>query len=274
MWPYNNWHPPVEKKNQGDHSTMKISQIAVLAAIAALSMSGLNAGEQVSSPKVTASSHIFTSYVTDATIYHKKPVLQSAVTVAWKNGFWLNVWDSIGEKNTFANEIDYTIGYGQTVFGIDLGVSLSYFDVIDLGHADGDVLKLTLSASKTWSIGAHALTPFVESDYYRPVYPGNRDRFAYLEQGWVHEFGLRHSVALSRVLTFSHSLSWIHDCGPFGNDTGEIVQYQAGLAVQVTKQLSLDIGARYYSLASPFEADSRRDSGNQIVGFGGVKVSF
>src|SRR5687768_13100000 len=126
----------------------KITAVAILI-LSALGLRGANAAE----PKVSTSSRVLTSYVVDGTVFYDRPVIQNDLTVTWENGLSLNLWhssdfeDGFGSfSNTGADEIDYTLGYTRQVCGFELGVSVAYYDLVDLGEDDGDIWSLIMTA--------------------------------------------------------------------------------------------------------------------------------
>ena len=113
--------------------TNLIKRIALAGAIGLASLLPLQRAE--AQTQVSVNSTIKNHYVAvPGFMMEKEPAIQSSVTVS-RNGLYGALWANHNLKNKAISEVDYTIGYGRNVFGIDVDASYNFFDLINNGEA-------------------------------------------------------------------------------------------------------------------------------------------
>lgn len=65
-------------------------------------------------------------------VFEDEPVIQPFVTISGDNGFHATVGSNIDKKGL--NELDYMVGYGRNVKGIDVSIGAGAFDLRNFGE--------------------------------------------------------------------------------------------------------------------------------------------
>jgi hypothetical protein len=184
---------------------------------------------------------------------YSKPLIQSDLHIGFKNGFYVNLWNSKPlEKESVestedeggldqgesvvvtGNELDYTVGWsGPIVFGAVVDIGSSYCDLPRFGKmgAVEDVLYSYVKISKT--AGA-VLDVTVTAEKFTVMH------LSPYRGGALYAVGLSKSDSyLREKLTLDISLEGVHDTGNFGNQQGKLIRGKVGFGWNLFKNLTI-----------------------------------
>ena len=128
--------------------TNLIKRIALAGAIGLASLLPMQRAE--AQTQVSVNSTMKNHYVAvPGFMMEKEPVVQSSVTVS-RNGLYGLLWTNHNLKNRAISEVDYTVGYGRNVSGIDVDASYNFFDLRNNGEtkANDNIEEFWLTFSK------------------------------------------------------------------------------------------------------------------------------
>lgn len=127
---------------------------------------------------------------------HGDPAFQPSINFdLFQTGLSFNLWGSFGLKrgNQDANEVDYTLSYGRSLFSeeswqVDFGLKLVYFQYPHDTSDDTLEAGLSLSMPNLIPLGDGALVPGWSINYDWPSRSGGPER------GWYQNFSLTYDV--------------------------------------------------------------------------------
>ncbi len=216
----------------------------------------------------------YLNFANGAELYGE-PVAQSQLLVNFRNGFYIELWNStpFGDWNeNLGTEQDVGVGwtgplslcglsggFGETV--LDIGVS--YFDEPDLAKlGSDDIVKSYLQLSHDFTIGGHKFSALA---HYRNYTAMPRSSF---RGGSYLGVGMATTVPLVKV-SITTSLSPVWDFGGFGADDGLMLQGGAELDWKLGKRITLILPqVMYYA---PLTMDDRP---LDAVVFGGFSIAL
>lgn len=140
--------------------------VAFLCSLTAMAM----AGEREKILTGYINTGIFSKYVCNGATPYKHSVIQPAVGIAYEPlGLYAEIWGSYSPKggwdSDFGDEIDYTIGWAPEYKGFKLDVGYSYFNMISLKNATGDLHDFYVSIVTP---AIYGLTPSVTFNFNVP----------------------------------------------------------------------------------------------------------
>ncbi|MBI5134189.1 MAG: hypothetical protein HZA81_02270 [Candidatus Taylorbacteria bacterium] len=220
--------------------------------------------------ETTITTGVLSKYVTNAAVYHDKPVWQTTIEGTFSERFSWSIFNSTdmkepGSKTSFGNEFDYTISFEES-FGehkaYTLGIDVSYWDLTELFKTTpADVIvgtaRISRSLNDRWT-ATLSVDRLVSTD--RNVFEG----------GTYVTLGFETSVPLGERASLSVKPSLIRDDGAFG--LGAVWIGQADLSLD-WKAGKASVSFPSASLAKVVSGDSfGRKSG--VVWGGNVSFSF
>jgi hypothetical protein len=204
----------------------------------------------------------------DGAVFHPAPVLQSSLTIAHKNGIYLNLWKSVATTHVALNpnfgfEEDYALGYSRKFGKRMVDVSLTYFNVTPLGKlAKGDLLQSSVRVS-----GPIPKLPISHYLWIRNVHPlrnGNPP------EGWFVHFGVDKSIKVPKKTHLDLVGEAVFDSGAFGFKRAGIFRSSANFKVP-WKKLVYDLPI--YRMSTPFTGPGDSRKFEQVLGVG-LSLSF
>lgn len=193
--------------------------------------------EQVDNPdpSVTWSAQLLSrKLVMNGKVPYDGPVVQSDVTVSWKNGLYFNLWgqSNLDGHSNAGREVDATVGWNNR----HLKLGLTYFDLnppLDASRAD--VLRPFLEAPWPIKIGErHTLTPYLRLEYLHAT------RQSETNSGTFSIVGLRHAWNATSTITLDHVGWLLYDSSVFRSDTGVMGRYELRVRWKVGEKLTID----------------------------------
>ncbi len=168
-------------------------------------------------------------------VFYDRPVQQTDVAAAWKNGVFADFWTSTGfnSKKDFGKEIDLVLGRAGKLGKLNYSTDVAYFIVqgIDVANWNGQ-----LSAGPF----------FAKVEGYAPVQKGGP------RKGLIVSVGEQVSFAPSKRVSFSIMQLMKHDSGAFGFDKMWLYQGRLGLNLALSEKLTVGTAMRW-SLPFPDE---------------------
>lgn len=227
-------------------------------------------------PSVTLRSVVASKYLafgSGGTLYDK-PAIQSDIFVSFRNGFYVDLWNSTpfkGHDNNFGWEQDLGIGWAGPLSTFDLkgfasdmtlDIGSTYFDepgLLTIGAKDILYNHVKLSKAFKW------VTVFGNFENYIAM-PGS-----------PYHGGNLYSIGASKGTSFfkdrvsaSTSLALTYDDGGFGMDKGFLLRGSAELDWKLTKHLTMILPqVNYYA---PLTVRDSRSL--DAVVFGGFSYRF
>jgi len=176
-------------------------------------------------------------------VLYDKPVIQTDLFVSFRNGVYLDLWNSTpfeGYNRNFGTEQDFGIGWAGPLskFGvkgplssITLDIGTTYFDepkVLTFGAKDILWSHAKLTKEFKWATIYGSFDNFLEM-------PGSP-----YKGGNVATFGASKGTSMfNGLLNPSTSLALVYDNGGFGNDRGFLLKGGAELDWRITKRVTL-----------------------------------
>ncbi len=182
-------------------------------------------------------------------------------------GFSLDFWHSGGSYKDFdadfADEVDYTIGYGKEfdllgrTFRFDAAVG--YFDLYELGDGDGDILDPSIVVSTTFDLGTGGtLTPSIKLED-AILMPMGLDR-------WITTVGVSHSIDLGiGGAALTNTVKYVYDNGTSETPSGNLLRWRVGLDVPLNDSKSVVAGIGYERYWMGHTIEDRKDVGSLDV---------
>ncbi len=195
-----------------------------------------------------------------------KPVLQGDITLNFnKTGLYALVWastsfDSSYRKSSsgnidFGNEINLGVGWSGQVLGLATNAGITYFDEPLLGREGaGDILYTHLKLGKVLGAGYTLSASF--ENYW--ALPGSS-----VGGGNLYGLELSNSWHLASKLTLLATTALVYDDGGFGAGSGLLIRGATTLSYQLTDNLSIDGGTRFYL---PTMSDYRSPDATFFIG--------
>ncbi|MDQ5950652.1 MAG: hypothetical protein QG585_594 [Patescibacteria group bacterium] len=199
------------------------------------------------------------------------PVVQGNVSLTHESGVFIDLWYSSGFNSRWAtdwdDELDYTVGWSEKVWSLDLTTSLSYFDNFSVGQVPyNDVIKwgVLLDFPKKEPFCWLSVTPFMSYSLY--VIPDGNTPF---EGGNVFALGAKTEVVLTEKTRLTSSTSIGFDDGCFGVKEGFILKHSSSLNRTLSPKLTWHIleATGYFPLGN-------RDMPSQMVWGSGFSWTF
>lgn len=214
--------------------------------------------QEIELPDIEVKSSIVDKFVlANGLVNYKRPVIQSEITISFRNGFYIDVWNSVqkeknkpvetsseeGEEETeeipegFLNpgyELDYTLGWaGEFVLGTDLDIGVTYCDLLKFGRVGSREDLLYTYADLSHKVGAgFALKVMGEK------FTVMRD--AYYRGGALYSGGVSYNDSfMDEQLFIEGSVEGTYDTGNFGTEKGTLVRGKIGFNWKPVKNLSI-----------------------------------
>jgi hypothetical protein len=205
-------------------------------------------------PSITISSLVANKYLGFGTgsLLSKKPAVQSDLNIAFKNGLFIDLWNSRSLKGSwndgsFGNEVDYQVGWRGAVatnFCLDIGVT--YFDE-----------PMAFSFGACDILYTHA---FLTRDFkHLSVTMGYENYTAMPDSGFrggnLLSLGVsRHESFCNDKFSLRASVTGVYDTGTIGTRPGFILRGGAGADWNIAKHFSLNVlGVNWYAPLTPHD---------------------
>jgi hypothetical protein len=216
-------------------------------------------------PSVAVSSTFSDHYLGFGTgnLLSKDPAVQNDLAIGFKNGFYIDLWNSRSLKGqwddgSLGNEIDYQVGWkGTLATNLSLNIGVTYFDEPKaFTFGAGDVLYTHAYLTKDFKhlsviAGFENFTTMPRSGFQG----GNLISLGVSKYQLVSQdkLGLRASAAA------------VYDTGTLGSREGFILRGSAGADWNITKHLTWNVvGVNWYV---PMVHDKRRTDAVVYSGF-------
>ncbi len=203
---------------------------------------------------------------------HGESVIQSWLTFSHKSGWYFIPWHSgeagshfLDKKNDYATEMDYTLGKLFQAGGLDVDLSLSYWDLEELFNSKGlDLFFTRLNLSKTFEVKqGETFTPYFQVSNYALINSSEGN-------GWCFSAGVYHGINLAENLDMSSELAVMYADGYLFADAGFIGKIDTSLSWKLGENTTLVLPClTYYLPLQPFE-----DRGNKFVYGLGISYEF
>src|SRR3990167_7516057 len=110
---------------------MRKKLFGIIWIILAITSSAFAQADDPAIEEISVSSITRSAYLYHGAIYYDKPVQQSELVVAWRNGLFASVWTSIGYNTTVGTdeEADFILGYSKSVGKFNFSTDAAYFAV-------------------------------------------------------------------------------------------------------------------------------------------------
>lgn len=204
----------------------------------------------------------------------QEPVLQSNAFLAFKNGMYLDLWNSVGLQSKwdsgYDDELDFAVGWagklGKTGVSLDIGVY--YFNVYPVNSLRGnDLFQLYTewTPSEPWKIGSNnTLTPYIRTETTRSAdgCSVNNDTLVY--------GGLKHSWAFATNWSINDKAYIVYDPGTCGLDAGFVASWQGQVDWQINKTVTWNL--LWVRESIPLNVSDRRDT--ETVAGTGFTLNF
>ncbi|MDO8593969.1 MAG: TorF family putative porin [bacterium] len=220
---------------------------AILSVFTIVLFLGQATAEERYLPTVTLSSYVADKYLQfgKGSVLSKDPVVQSDLFISWKNGLFVDLWNSRSlrgswDDGSLGNEIDYGVGWkGTLATNLSLAVGVTYFDeprAFTFGA--GDILY------------SHA---FLTRDFKHLSVTAGYENYVTMPRSGFRGGNLI-SLGVSKSQSFCKdriglrtSVAGVYDTGTLGTDSGLILRGSAGADWNVTKRLTVNvIGVNWY----------------------------
>ncbi len=171
------------------------------------------------------------------------------------SGCWGNVWgwrafnDHLGGNYS---EIDLTAACDFRAALVNVTAGISYFSLPPQARSYDDVVQPFVTVSYDIKHGAHTITPYAS---LKQVVPFNAD------PGTVFELGLRHAWKVDETFTLSSAVRTVYATPLYGNSAGWNTRFDVVGSWTVTKELTWNLGARYFMHHTSYAAGDQRYTG-------------
>ena len=205
-------------------------------------------------PSVTVSSLVADKYIAFGTgsLLSKDPAVQSDVNISFKNGLYIDLWNSRSLKgswndDSFGNEVDYQVGWrGAVATNLSLDIGVTYFDEPKaFTFGAGDILY------------THA---FLTKDFkYLSATMGYENYTAMPDSGFnggnLLSLGVsKHGSFCKDKISLHASVTGVYDTGTIGTRSGLIFRGGAGADWNISKRLTLNVlGVNWYAPLTPHD---------------------
>ena len=233
---------------------MKNSTLSVIVVLTTLSLGFRAKAAENTGPSATVSTYIADKYLGFATgnVLSRDPVIQSDIFISWKNGLYIDLWNSRSLRGTWdngslGNEVDYIVGWkGMIATNLTLNVTVGYLDepkAFTLGA--GDILYPHAFLTRDFkylsvTAGFENYTTMPRSGFQG----GNLISLGVskYQSLWNSKIGLRASVV------------GVYDDGTLGSGKGFILRGGTGVDWHITKRLTVNvIGVNWYVPLTPHD---------------------
>lgn len=244
---------------------MKNKAIIAICLVAALAA----AVSAVGAP-IDVASKIWSKYLgPNGSMYHDKPVLQTAVSGELPKAFYWEVFHSIGLddgdfSSNFGDEIDLTVGKTfELSESLTLDASVAYWDTVDLlSSKPADVAvastKLSLATGESSSVSL-CFDRYVSTDTSIYASGYKVGLYASFEQ----------EVRTGLTLSLEPSVSY--DSGAYGYQKAWVAALDASLAWKLDDRVSIVLPAMSMTRMLSTVADRRK---TEVVWGGGLSIAF
>lgn len=217
-------------------------------------------------PSITVGSYVADKYLAFGTgsVLSEDPVIQTDVFVLFKNGVYVDLWNSRSLKGSwddgsFGNEVDYGLGWkGSVGKGLSLNIGATYFDeprAFTLGA--GDILYTRAFLTKECKL----LSVTLGYENYVAM-PGSGFKGGNLvsigaSKSWSSREG---------KLGMRASVVGVYDTGTIGTDDGFILRGGVGIDWRASKRLTFNlIGVSWFV---PVTAHDKRT--RNVMAYSGI----
>jgi hypothetical protein len=205
-------------------------------------------------PTITISSLVADKYIAFGTgsVLSKDPVAQSDVNILFKNGLYLDLWNSRSLKGSwndgsFGNEVDYQVGWRHEVapnWSLDIG-------------------ETCFDEPKAFTIGAGDILythAFLTRDFKHLSVTAGYENYVTLP-GSGYQGGNLISLGMSKSLSLCDGKIGLHasavgvyDTGTLGTKSGFITRSGAGADWNIAKHFTLNVlGVSWYVPVTPHD---------------------
>lgn len=230
------------------------STLSTLVVITSLFTSLLANAEKNTDPGVTVGSYVADKYLAFGTgnALSKDPAIQSDLLISWKNGLFVDLWNSRSLKGkwndgSLGNEADYQIGWKSSLAtNLNLNIGVTYFDesrAFTLGA--GDILYTHAYLTKGFK--PLSLTAGYENYITMPK--------SGFQGGHLISLGVsKYQLLCKNKIGLRASAAGVYDTGTLGSGAGFILRGSAGADWNVSKRLTLNVlGVNCYVPLTPHD---------------------
>lgn len=197
-------------------------------------------------PSITLSSAVANKYLQPGTgdTVHNRPVVQTDLLVTFKNGLYLDLWNSRSlqgkwDDGSLGNEVDYGLGWDGTVEGLTAHIGFVYYDepkAFTLGAGDIFYTELRLGKEFKWlsvTAGYQSYTTMPDSGF---------------QGGHLVSLGVSRTQSLyGDKVSLNASFAGVYDTGTLGTLAGFMFRGNAGINWNINKHFTLNaVSVNYY----------------------------
>jgi len=233
---------------------MKSTITLIILAITILFLSLTAQAQESQWPNVTISSLVANKYIAFGTgsLLSKDPVVQSDANILFKNGLYIDLWNSrslVGswDDGSFGNEVDYQVGWrGAVATNLSFDIGVTYFDEPKaFTFGPGDILYSHAFLTR----GFKHLSVTAGYENYTAM-PGSGFRGGNLLSLGVS----KHQSFCKDKVGLHASVTGVYDTGTIGTHPGFILRGGAGADWNITKKLTLNVlGVNWYVPLTPHD---------------------
>lgn len=203
--------------------------------------------KETSWPSISFSSLVADKYLAfgSGSVLSKNPVVQSDLCFSFKNGLYVDLWNSRSLQGSWndgglGNEIDYQIGWKSKVAkDLTLNVGVTYFDTSKVfTFGGGDIIY------------THA---FLLKDFKHLSVTAGYENYTTMPRSGFRGGNLislgasKHQLFFGDKLSLRAGIACVYDTGTIGTHTGFIMRGSAGADWNISKHLTFNvIGVNYY----------------------------
>lgn len=205
-------------------------------------------------PSVTVSSLVANKYLGFGTgnLLSKDPVIQSDLNISFKNGLYIDLWNSRSLKGSWdngslGNEVDYQIGWKVNLAtNLNFNIGTAYCDEPNaLSFGGGDILYTHAFLTKdlkylSVSVGYENFVTMPDSGF---------------RGGNLISLGVsKYQLICKDKIGIRASMAGVYDTGTLGSGKGFILRGNAGIDWNITKRLTFNVaGVNWYAPLTPHD---------------------
>lgn len=207
-------------------------------------------------------------------LVHDDWMLWSSLRLELPQGFFANFWNSYGLddldfSSNSGDEIDTTLGWQGGLYGFELHLSVTFFNLHPIERWwDDDNLVQTIAVAKNFPLANHSIRPecrvewVSEADDYSG---GTVVLLPNVTHNWYRPFGIG-------PLTFSHNTMFAWDDGfdkPKNSSDGVFLRWSGGLQWSLAENLTLTLPGftALVPLTEPGDGRKEETSWNTCISF-------
>lgn len=172
------------------------------------------------------------------------PMLETNIFIGSGSGFSFDVWNREGFKESFSDEIDFTFAYDQTWKGLEIGASVSYWNLRDFMGTEGpsqDFWNLCLSVGKRFEpTEKQEVFIYTNLNYVIPAQEGDGGAYA--------EMGVNYSLEMLEDLSLAVNPYFTLDSGLYEGEAAVIMGLNLGMIYRLSPNMLILLpGVRFTS---------------------------